>query len=254
MEKAVGIDLGSRTTKIILMIKGKSDHEELFDTGHDPLPRVRRVLERLKPDKIVATGYGRHLVRENFGAEHVTEIRACARGAHHLFPGIRTILDVGGQDCKLICLDEKGWVCDFEMNDRCAAGTGKFLEVMAQTFDMPLEQFIQTALNATEPVPISSMCTVFAESEVVSLVTSGKPKEKIALGLHAAIVSRLASMVLRFARQGEFLFVGGGARNRCLSQLLEKQTGKKVIVPGKPQMTVALGAALIAQKQISANL
>jgi predicted CoA-substrate-specific enzyme activase len=246
MTMVLGIDLGSRTTKIVGIVNGDVDYTEIFDTGYDPLPRVGETIGKLGPSHIVATGYGRHLVRENFGAEHVTEIRACAKGAYHFFPSCRTILDVGGQDCKVICIDENGRVVDFEMNDRCAAGTGKFLEVMAGTFTMQLEDFIQMALGAPEHICITSMCTVFAESEVVSLITSGKPKEKIALGLHVAIADRLASMLGRFVKDGELLFVGGGAKNACLCKLLHEKTGLSVRVPEEPQFTIAHGAALIA--------
>lgn len=249
MANVVGIDLGSRTTKIVQITDRGVAFTEIFDTGRDPLPRVGEILGRLAPEKMVATGYGRHLIRENFGANHVTEIRACARGAHHLFPGCRTVLDVGGQDCKLVKLDEKGRVVDFEMNDRCAAGTGKFLEVMAQTFEMPLEEFIRMACDAKDHIPISSMCTVFAESEVVSLITSGRPKEQIALGLHVAITNRLMSMLGRFPQDGGILFVGGGAKNDCLHHLLEKGIGTKIERPEEPQIVVALGAALIAAEE-----
>jgi predicted CoA-substrate-specific enzyme activase len=246
MANVVGIDLGSRTTKIVQLREGTARFTEIFDTGRDPLPRVGEILKNISPEKMVATGYGRHLIRENFGADHVTEIRACARGSHHLFPGCRTVLDVGGQDCKLVRLDEKGRVVDFEMNDRCAAGTGKFLEVMAQTFEMPLEEFIRMACEAKQHIPISSMCTVFAESEVVSLITSGRPKEQIALGLHVAIANRLLSMLGRFPGEGGIIFVGGGAKNDCLHHLLEKGIGSRIERPENPQLVIALGAALIA--------
>ncbi|MBN1902717.1 3-hydroxyacyl-ACP dehydratase [Candidatus Sumerlaeota bacterium] len=249
MSNVVGIDLGSRTTKIVQILDGNAAFTEIFDTGRDPLPRVGEILNRLSPERMVATGYGRHLIRENFGAAHVTEIRACARGAYHYFPGCRTVLDVGGQDCKLALLDEKGRVLDFELNDRCAAGTGKFLEVMAQTFEMPLPEFIRIALQANEPVPISSMCTVFAESEVISLITSGRPKEQIALGLHVAITNRLMSMMGRFPVEDGIIFVGGGARNDCLQHLLEKGVGCRVDRPENPQLVIALGAALIAEDE-----
>jgi predicted CoA-substrate-specific enzyme activase len=134
------------------------------------------------------------------------------------------------------------------MNDRCAAGTGRFVEVMAATFDLSLEEFIHLAQKATDHIPISSMCTVFAESEVVSLITSGKPRDKIALGVHVSIADRLASMLSRFSSEGEVLFVGGGALNSCLHALLEKKIGKKIMRPQDPQLVVAFGAALLAEE------
>jgi predicted CoA-substrate-specific enzyme activase len=247
MGEIVGIDLGSRTTKIVEMAGGEVRSSELFETEPDPLPRIRERLERLRPGRIVATGYGRHLVCENFPAGRVTEIKACARGVRELIPSARTILDVGGQDCKVIALDGNGAVADFIMNDRCAAGTGKFLEVMAQTFKLDLEDFIRTALGAAEAVALNSMCTVFAESEVVSLIASGVPRDKIALGVHAAIAGRLESMLLRAPLAAEIVFVGGGARNDCLHRLLENRLKRTIVRPERPQLVTALGAALLGE-------
>ncbi len=248
MSSFVGVDLGSRTTEIIQIVDGKIHHSEIFETGHDPLPRVKESLKSFKNSRIVATGYGRHLVSTNFGAHRVTEIKACAKGTHFLFPTCRTVLDVGGQDSKLIFLDNKGTVIDFEMNDRCAAGTGKFLELMAQTFGMDIEKFFQTAQKASDYVSINSMCTVFAESEVISLITSGKPKDEIALGLHVSIATRLHTMMAKIPLEEEILFVGGGAKNDCLHALLEDKLRRTIKRPEEPQMVVALGAALIASE------
>jgi len=248
MNGFVGVDLGSRTTEIIQIVDGKIRHSEIFETGHDPLPRVKESLKRFENSHVVATGYGRHLISANFGAHRVTEIKACAKGTHFLFPSCRTVLDMGGQDSKLIFLDDNGTVIDFEMNDRCAAGTGKFLEFMAQTFSMDIEKFIQTAQAATDFVSISSMCTVFAESEVISLITSGKPKEEIALGLHVSIATRLHAMIAKIPLEEDILFVGGGAKNDCLHALLEDKLRRTIKRPEEPQMVVALGAALIASE------
>ena len=248
MSKVIGIDLGSRTTKILQLAGGEIHYKEIFDTGHDPLSRVRATLKRLGSSPVMATGYGRHLLCENFNARRVTEIKACAKGTYHLIPTCRTILDVGGQDCKVIRLNERGGVLDFEMNDRCAAGTGKFLEVMAQTFEMDIDRFIDTAISAEKHISINSMCTVFAESEVVSLITSGKPRNEIALGLHIAIERRLFAMLKKMQPQDEVIFVGGGAKNACLHQILENSLKRKIIRPDDPQFVVALGAALLASE------
>lgn len=246
MNKAIGIDLGSRTTKIVQLKDGEIQHQEIFETSHSPLKHVKTTLSRLGKAPIMATGYGRHLICENFDAQRVSEIKACGKGTHHLFPGCRTVLDIGGQDYKLIQLSEKGSVLDFDMNDRCAAGTGKFLEIMAQAFNMDIEQFVQTALNASGHINISSMCTVFAESEVVSLITSGEPKEKIALGLHLSIAQRLQAMFSKMPLVDDILFVGGGAKNDCLHAILERQLKRTITRPEEPQIVVALGAALLA--------
>ncbi len=252
MNKVIGIDLGSRTTKIVQLKDGRIQHQEIFETSHHPLKHVKATLHRLSEAPIMATGYGRHLICENFDARRVSEIKACAKGAHHLFPGCRTVLDIGGQDYKLIQLNENGSVLDFDMNDRCAAGTGKFLEIMAQAFNMDIEKFIQTALSASDPISISSMCTVFAESEVVSLITSGEPKEKIALGLHLSIAQRLQAMFSKMSIENDVLFVGGGAKNDCLHAILERQLKRTIKRPEEPQTVVALGAALLANETTAA--
>ncbi len=246
MNTVIGIDLGSRTTKILTLTKGKVSGSEIFDTGHDPLTRIRQSLDKLEPAQIMATGYGRHLLREEIGARVLTEIRACGKGVRSLFPSARLVLDVGGQDCKVIALDEGGKVSDFEMNDRCAAGTGKFLEVMAQTFDTDLDGFVRLACSTDQHVPINSMCTVFAESEVVSLITTGRPRNQIARGLHVAIADRLSAMVKKVPSEGPLVFVGGGARNDCLHALLETRLKSELLRPENPQLVTAFGAALLA--------
>ncbi|MCX7000738.1 MAG: acyl-CoA dehydratase activase [Candidatus Sumerlaeota bacterium] len=247
MTGTVGIDLGSRTTKIVRLENLVVTDLEIFPTAADPLEKVRQSLAHLKAGHIVATGYGRHLVCEQIGASRVTEIRACAHGAHHLYPDCRVIIDVGGQDCKVIRVDDDGRVIDFEMNDRCAAGTGRFMEMMAQTLEVSLDEFVRLALGAPDFFPINSMCTVFAESEVVSLITAGKSKECIALGLHVTISRRLSAMLSKYIRgEGDILFVGGGAKNDCLHQLLEKEVGRKITRPENPLIVTALGAALLA--------
>ncbi len=243
MNRIIGIDLGSRTTKIVELTDGRITHYEIFDTGHDPLRFVGESLSKLKKAPIMATGYGRHLLSQNFNAQRVTEIKACATGVSQLFPKCRTILDVGGQDCKVISLDKDHRVEDFEMNDRCAAGTGRFLEFMAQTFDLDISGFIRLASDAQKHIAINSMCTVFAESEVVSLITSGRPRDEIALGLHVAIAERLGAMIRKISPEQEIIFVGGGAKNTCLHRLLEEWLKTKISRPRDPQFVTAFGAA-----------
>ena len=248
MSLVIGIDLGSRTTKIVEYTGSKLQNFEIFDTRHDPLTAIKRSLQARPEAAIVATGYGRHLLRKELGAEVLTEIKACAKGVRALLPEARTILDVGGQDCKVIHLDKSGRVADFEMNDRCAAGTGKFLEVMAQTFDSDMDSFADLACSAEQPVSINSMCTVFAESEVISLITSGRPKNQIALGLHSAVADRLCAMLRKFPLQDPIVFVGGGARNQCLHRLLEQKIEANLWRPQDPQLVTACGAALLAKR------
>ncbi len=236
---------------------GRLVDAEIVDTGTDPLARVRELLASLGhdpgsgrgtgscPAPVVATGYGRHLVRARLGFPVITEIRAHALGASMLFPGCRTVIDIGGQDSKAVRV-EKGRQVNFEMNDRCAAGTGRFLEVMAATLGYCIDEFGCTALDAKEPAAISSMCTVFSESEVVSLIARGVDKHSIALGLHESIVNRLLALVGRVGVEPEVVLTGGVALNPCIRMLLEKKLGVRLNVPEQPQIAGAIGAALSA--------
>jgi predicted CoA-substrate-specific enzyme activase len=194
---------------------------------------------------LVATGYGRHLAREKLGLPVITEIKAHALGAGRLFPECHTVIDIGGQDSKVIRV-EKGRQVNFEMNDRCAAGTGRFLEVMAMTLGYTLAEFGSEALKAPESASINSMCTVFSESEVVSLIAAGTTKQSIALGLHESIVNRLLALVGRVGVEPDVVLAGGVARNPCIRVLLERRLGVPLLVPEEPQVVGALGAALAA--------
>ncbi|KPJ52929.1 MAG: 3-hydroxyacyl-ACP dehydratase, partial [Planctomycetes bacterium DG_58] len=175
----------------------------------------------------------------------VTEIRACATGARWLSPDIGSALDIGGQDSKVVEVPREGGFGRFEMNDRCAAGTGRFLEVMAATLGCSVEDFGAEALRAERPVHVNSMCTVFAESEVVSLIARGEDRRRIALGLHIATARRVATMVSRIHTGKRILFVGGVANNPCMVQVLRDELSCELAVPERPELTVALGAALV---------
>ena len=173
----------------------------------------------------------------------ITEIKAFALGAGYLYPDCRTVIDIGGQDSKVISV-RNSKVVNFEMNDRCAAGTGRFLEIMAHTLGFTIEEFAQTALNADSTLQINSMCTVFAESEVVSLIAQGKNQSAIANGLHRAIAQRIYAMIGRIGCQDIIVFAGGVAKNKCMIALLGKALNTRLVIPGNPQITGALGAAL----------
>jgi len=246
-QTAVGIDLGSRMTKVVRLSGGRITDAHVFDTGHDPLAHLMEVLKgvRSEADAVVATGYGRTLARGQFPCMTVTEIRACARAARHLCPPCASVIDIGGQDTKAIELGAGSGFGRFEMNDRCAAGTGRFLEVMAAALGYALEDLGREALRADRPVEISSMCTVFAESEVVSLVARGEDRHRIALGLHAATARRVAAMASRIRLGAKALFVGGVARNECMIAALREELPCELVVPERPELAVALGAALI---------
>jgi predicted CoA-substrate-specific enzyme activase len=210
------------------------------------------VLDGVEPAPTLATGYGRQLARANLECPTVTEIRACARAARRLAPDCEAVIDIGGQDTKAIELGGRGEFGRFEMNDRCAAGTGRFLEVMAAALGYGLEEFGAQALKADRPVQVNSMCTVFAESEVVSLIARGEERRRIALGLHVSVARRVAAMASRVGPGRRVLFVGGVARNPCMAQALRDELPGELIVPDRPELAVALGAALIAREEAPA--
>jgi (R)-2-hydroxyacyl-CoA dehydratese activating ATPase len=242
---AAGIDIGSRSIGFVLMdADGAVIHQELMDSGYDPIGRAKSHVAAFDYDLIVATGYGRHAANAQFAGQVITEIKAYARGARLVHPGVRSILDIGGQDTKAILLDEKGAVEEFYMNEKCAAGTGKFLEVMAVALGYTLEEFVESPFGATgDPIKISSMCTVFAESEVVSLLHRGAERANVARAVHDSIAERAAGMLKRTGVIQPAMFAGGGAKNRFLRKALEERLTIEFIVPQEPQLIGAIGAA-----------
>jgi predicted CoA-substrate-specific enzyme activase len=223
------------------------------DTGFDPIAEAERLVDGVGFDSIMATGYGRNLFEIAFDAPTITEIKAHAWGARAVFPDARTVLDIGGQDSKAIALLENGRVQKFEMNDRCAAGTGKFLEIMARTLGYAIEEFGKEALLADGDLSISSMCTVFAESEVTSLIAKGRDRRDIARGLHVSVIRRAAGMINRVSAGGDIVFTGGVAKNPCMSALLSEKLGRRILIPDDPQRVGALGAALLAGEAFGAG-
>jgi predicted CoA-substrate-specific enzyme activase len=250
----MGIDIGSLSTEtVILDPTGSVVSYDISATGADS--RVSgerssaRAMEkgRVAVEKIgfvVATGYGRMSIP--IANKTVTEITCHARGARYLFPKTRTILDIGGQDSKAIRLSEDGKVADFIMNDKCAAGTGRFLEVMARTLEVALRDMGPLSLKSRELIPISSMCTVFAESEVVSLIAQSKPKEDILNSIHNSICTRIIAMVDRIGLEAQLTMTGGVAKNSGVVEQIRSKLGMDPNVPEEPQIVGALGAALIA--------
>jgi len=253
-----GIDVGSLTAEVVIIDQGKIVHYVIMPTGYNSKTAAEKAidtaleeasLKRSDLDYIVATGYGR--VSIDFADKRITEITCHGRGAYNLNPDVRTVIDIGGQDSKVICLNESGKVLDFTMNDKCAAGTGRFLEVMAQALEVELSGLADLSDQAESTVSISSMCTVFAESEVVSLIARGLPREDIARGLHQAIADRTAGMVNRVGLQEAVMITGGVARNRAVVKALNEKLKTKIIVPEEPQIAGALGAALLAEEEVS---
>ncbi len=241
-----GIDIGSRTIELVVVDdRGVLQDSLRADTGFDPIAQARKLLGEVTFDHITATGYGRNLFEIAFDSPTVTEIKAHATGAWALFPEVFVVLDIGGQDSKAMSLLNNGRVKKFEMNDRCAAGTGKFLEIMASSLGYEIDEFGPEAMLAETNLNISSMCTVFAESEVTSLIAKGESRREIARGLHESVVRRAAAMVNRVAGKGDFVFTGGVAKNPCIVRSLAEKLGCRVFIPDDPQAMGAFGAALL---------
>lgn len=248
-----GVDVGAVSAKTVILNEGKIAGHAVLPTGHD-VPKVagevtESALAQAKLtmgdlDYIVATGYGRRSTP--FANEAITEITCHARGASWEIPETRTIIDIGGQDSKAISVDARGNVIEFVMNDKCAAGTGRFLEVMARALGLSIEEFASISFAGRDPCRISSVCTVFAESEVVSLRAEKKRREDIIAGLHKSVASRVGSMAKHVGVRDLVVFTGGVAKNKAVLRALEEELGHKIAVPEEPQIMGALGAALIA--------
>ncbi len=243
--RVLGLDIGSRSVDAVWLEGGRPLDAAVTDSGFDPQAAARVFVDRGMHDVIVATGYGRHAAREAFECAVVTEIKAYAMGSSVLFPDAASVLDIGGQDTKVIALGPGGKVIDFEMNDKCAAGTGKFLEVMAKALGFELEQMAAEALAANGAgIQISSMCTVFAESEVTGLVHRGADRAAVARALHESIAKRTLSSLKRIRANGPLVFAGGVANNVAMVELIRAGFEGDVLVPEEAQTVGALGAAL----------
>ena len=249
--RSAGIDIGSRTVKLAVLEDGELVLTRKAVSSHNPLEAAAQLVRDIDLGTVVATGYGRHLIKTNLDCTVISEIKAFALGARWLSADCRAILDIGGQDTKAISLDENGNMSKFEMNDKCAAGTGRFLEIMAAALGYTLEEFAKAALSAKQAEKINSTCTVFAESEVISLTNQGAGRNEVALGIHKAIISRSVSILKRVAPIGDIFFAGGVALNECVRIQLAADMGRRVIVPEDPQIVGALGAALYAATQVN---
>jgi predicted CoA-substrate-specific enzyme activase len=254
-----GVDIGSATTKAVIIDRREEILAfSLLPTSYDrqqsgaevlklALDKIRKSGDSLK--YIVSTGYGR---RAFASADKVLpEIVCHAKGTKLLLPSVRTIIDIGGQDSKVIELDEQGGVVRFEMNDKCAAGTGRFLEVLTERIlNLSIDELGPLALKSRQPLTLSSVCTVFAESEVLSFLSEHKAREDIAYGISRAIAKRVIGMGAggQISYNEPIVFSGGVARNIGVVKAIEEELGKKVITPEEPQITAALGAAILAKE------
>ena len=247
MTTYLGVDVGSRSVDAVWLDgDGAVIDRAVADSGFDPQSVADALIARRPRDGAVVTGYGRHALRERLGIPALTEITAYGLGAARLFPEAASVLDIGGQDTKVIVLGSHGRVADFEMNDKCAAGTGRFLEVMAGALGYELEELGPAALAADTGVAISSMCTVFAESEVTGLVHRGEERGRIARGIHESIAKRTLSSLGRIRARGPLVFAGGVANNEAMVALVRDGFGGDVVIPDEAQTVGALGAALHA--------
>ena len=247
-----GVDIGSTMTKVVIMNRAVLA-SVIGPTGPEHRKLANRVMEQALAEAklsfadityVVATGYGR--INVPFADKQITEISCHARGVSYLLPEVRTVIDIGGQDCKAIKLKE-GRAVDFVMNDKCAAGTGRFLEVTAEGLGVKLEDMGRLSLEAKNRVEIGSTCTVFAAQEVVSRLSEGVPLADIIAGLHEAIATRIYGMARRLKIEREVALTGGGAKNIGLVRALEAKLGYPVLVPPEPLLTGAIGAALLGK-------
>ncbi|MGM0472136.1 MAG: acyl-CoA dehydratase activase [Bacillota bacterium] len=249
------MDVGSRTCKGVIIDQTNNLWATVVKkSGIESQENAYRTLEELLSQlgidqedivSIVATGYGRGNVE--FADRNVTEITCHARGAHFLFPEIAGLIDIGGQDSKVIKLDDQGQVIDFAMNDKCAAGTGKFLEVMAETLEVPLTEMGSLAQEAEDGIKLSSICTVFAESEVISHIHQGVSQEEIVAGLCNSVVNKVMSQAERVRLTPPLAMTGGVAKNGGVVQALERALDTQLLISDDPQIVGALGAALLAK-------
>ncbi|WP_206811026.1 acyl-CoA dehydratase activase [Paradesulfitobacterium ferrireducens] len=241
-----GLDLGSVNTKMVILDGDRVVFKKAVPSRFDPVSTGRELLSLASQEyelaETVVTGYGRVSFPES---RVVTEITCQAKGCHYFYPDISYILDLGGQDAKVIKKNAQGKVLSFVMNDKCAAGTGRFLDVILKGLDLTPSD-IDLALEA-EPVTLNSMCTVFAESEVITLLAKGTPKLSVLAGLFKSTATRLARFIETQGQPEMLIFTGGGAYYRPLIRLLEKELSAEVVVPPEPELTAALGAARAAK-------
>jgi predicted CoA-substrate-specific enzyme activase len=252
-----GCDVGSLTGKAVILKDGEILSYAIVPTTPKPERTAKNAMDealengKIKLEEIayiVGTGYGR--VKIPFANSEVSELTCHGKGAHSFIPSIRTIIDVGGQDCKVIKVSKDGKILDFAMNDKCAAGTGRFLEVMAKTLELKLEELGPMSLQSKNQAKITAQCSVFAETEVVSLMADGIEVADIVAGIHDAIASRIMSLVYRVGLEEDLTITGGVAKNIGVVTFLEKKLGiESKKLPVDPQLMGALGAALIAKEK-----
>ena len=251
-----GIDIGSRAAKAVVMKDGTILSSAICDTGPESVKTSYHTMQRVLNGTglslgdiryTVATGYGRVLVP--FAGENISEISCHARGITWYFPSVRTILDMGGQDCKAISCDGDGRITNFIMNDKCAGGTGRFLEMIAEVLNTPLEEIGDLSLGSKTAIPFNTICAVFAKSEAITYLRHGVAKSDILAGLHEAIATRSLNLLKRVSIQKNFSITGGIAKNSGMVAKLREKVGLEPLLCEDPQIIGALGAALFARER-----
>ncbi len=252
-----GVDIGAVATKVAIVSDGKVRAYHILSTGVDGNAAAKRALRRLLAETslsagdvayTVSTGYGRHVF--SHADKTVTEITAHGEGAKRLCPEARTVVDIGGQDSKAISIGDDGRVSNFIMNDKCAAGTGRFLEVMSRALHVKVSGMGALALQSTSPAKINSTCTVFSESEVISLLTNGRSRQDIAAGLCESISKRVSALVRYVGVKDSVVFSGGVAKNVGMVAALEKELKTRLVILPEPQIVGAVGAAFIGESAL----
>ena len=251
-----GIDAGAKTIKAVILKDGELAGQSIVSAGFDTKEAAEKVYDevlstsgvaRKDIEALIATGAGRKEIP--YATDTVTEVGADARGVNKLFPTARTVIDVGAEEGRAVRIDETGKVQDFAVNEKCAAGAGAFTEAMARALEVPLDGLGAFSLTSTKSVPMNAQCTVFAESEVVTLVHSKTPKEDIARAVHDAIADRITSTVRRVGITKDVALIGGLARNIGFVKSLEEDLEMKLLIPADPEFAGALGAALIGMNK-----
>ncbi|MDD3050894.1 MAG: acyl-CoA dehydratase activase [Candidatus Cloacimonetes bacterium] len=251
---SIGIDSGSRTAKIVVINNENKQIicSDVTDSGVNPQETCfrlfRSVLEKSnitenEIENIFSTGYGRNIV--DFSHKRIPEISCHARGVRYFFPYVRTVIDIGGQDSKVIAIDESGKVADFAMNDKCAAGTGRFLEVTATILETTVDKLSITESQADKELQISSTCVVFAESEIISLISAGEKPANIIRAVNYSIAKRIKNLLTKISVIQPIVFTGGVALNESLAKAIQNEVGQEIQIPAIPSITGALGAALL---------
>jgi len=251
-----GVDCGSKNVRVVILDEDRIVGKAAVSAGMDSSAAAERAydealsgagLTREAVQKVVATGAGKTEAR--FKDDTVTEVGADARGAHYLHPNIRTVIDVGAEEGRVIKVTAKGKAVDFAINDKCAAGAGAFTEAMARALEVPLQELGELSLKSTEAIPINAQCAVFAESELVGLVHRNVSKPDMARAVHDAIADRITSMVRRVGIEQKIALIGGVARNVGFVNSLEEDLDTTVLIPDEPEFVGALGAALAATEE-----